>query len=191
MKYYNFMGDGEDENMEPLVFEINKESLWFNYYDLDDGKYMETWDEEKIEVTFDKNKGYEEFDYAVNDLGWLVITEKFKKVLEPLNLGKHQFLPLKAKSKTDNEIINLYVLNICNIVDAIDYDNSKYIEAMIDGSLDRSLTVVALNGSKLEGYDMFKLKGEEFYIIVSEKVKKAVKKNKITGCYFSELRVVK
>lgn len=190
MKYYNFMMDGEDEDIEPLLFEINTDTLWFNRYDLEKGIFMEMWDEEKIEVLFDKNKGDEIEDYALTDVGWFVVTEKFKEVLETLNLGNYQFLPLKAKSKTDDETIDLYVLNICNIVDAIDEEHSKYSQSIIDGKLFRSLTVVALKGSELGEYDIFRLKGEEFDIIVSENFKKAIKKNKITGCDFLELKVI-
>ncbi|WP_408605924.1 imm11 family protein [Defluviitalea phaphyphila] len=48
----------------------------------------------------------------------------------------------------------------------------------------------ALKREKIKDKHIFRLKDETFPIFVSEKVVKALKKNRITGCDFLEVKVV-
>jgi len=40
--------------------------------------------------------------------------------------NKVQYLPIRARSKDESEVLDLHLVNICNIVDALDLENSKY-----------------------------------------------------------------
>jgi len=36
--------------------------------------------------------------------------------------NKVQYLPIRARSKDESEVLDLYLVNICNIVDALDLE---------------------------------------------------------------------
>jgi len=46
--------------------------------------------------------------------------------------NKVQYLPIRARSKDESEVLDLHLVNICNIVDALDLENSKYSVHEID-----------------------------------------------------------
>ncbi len=50
------------------------------------------------------------------------------------------------------------------------------------------MKVYALRKSKLNGYDIFRLKESSMAIFVSEKIKKIVEENQISGCDFLEVK---
>jgi len=67
-----------------------------------------------------------------NDLGWFIVTDKLKSIIESMKNNKVQYLPIRARSKDESEVLDLYLVNICNIVDALDLENSKYSVHEID-----------------------------------------------------------
>jgi len=71
-------------------------------------------------------------DYVPNDLSWFIVTDKLKSIIESMKNNKVQYLPIRARSKDESEVLDLHLVNICNIVDALDLENSKYSVHEID-----------------------------------------------------------
>jgi hypothetical protein len=105
--------------------------------------------------------------------------------------NKVQYLPIRARSKDESEVLDLYLVNICNIVDALDLENSKYSVHEIDEN-EKMISVqkYAIKGSMIKDIDIFRLKDHNMSIFISEKLKKAMEKNGITGCDYLEVKVV-
>lgn len=131
-----------------------------------------------------------QFDYIANDLAWLVISEKARRVFEQVNLGVHEFIPL-IDEKT-NSIIG-YLVHCMNIIDAFDLDNSvcnsaKYV---IDGKEHEQLIVLkyAVKENKVEQYDMFKLCESNIPYFISERLRSKMKKAKLKGFDYLRIKV--
>ncbi len=188
MKYYELSYDYE-HNENAIRLEINEESLGFNRYDVVEGIVFDNWNE-NIEIKYEKEKDGYITDYIDNNLVWLLVTEKFKAVLEQLDLGNVQFLPVKAVSKDGSEEIRGYLLNICNIPDALNRKESEYSVYRASGKKWLSIQRYVLTESQIGPYEIFRIKDDLFSIFITEKIKKAIKDNKITGCDFVEIKTV-
>lgn len=188
MKYYDLIYDDE-HNKNAILLEINEESLGFNRYDTEMGIPFKKWNE-NIEINYSREKNSYITDYIDNDLAWLLITERFKTVLEKYDLGNVQFLPVTAVSKDGSEEIRGYLLNICNIPDALNRKESKYSVHKVGKEKWLSIQRYVLTESQIGPYDIFRIKDDYFTVFVSERIKKAIKDNKITGCDFVEIKVV-
>ncbi len=188
MKYYELMYDAE-KNQGTTLLEINERSLGFNRYDVETGEMFVHWNPD-IEIEYKQsNHGYFT-DLLANDMDWLLITERFKILLEVFNLRTVQFLPVTAKSHGGKELLNAYLINICNIIDALNLKKSEHTKHGIGKNRWISIEKYVLNKSKLEGYDIFRLKGFTNAVFVSERIVKAIKEHKITGCDFVEVKVL-
>ena len=71
------------------------------------------------------------------------------------------------------------------VVDAIDLDNSEYIESRVKVFINR-----VINKDKINGEDVFKLKEDYDSIIISEKVKLIIENNKFTGFSFRKVKTI-
>jgi len=186
MKIFQLQYDYEHDD-KFVFFVIDESTLGFDRYDVEKGEMIYNWND-NIKITFDKTKGSFLSDYIANDLTWFIITDKFKHLLNDYETGLVQYLPIKAFGK---EKIDAYLLNICNLVDALNLDNSKYnIYELDDNEKMLSIQKYALTGSNIGKFDIFRLKNDYFSIFVTERLKNAMKKNDITGCDFLEVKVV-
>ncbi|WP_257204008.1 imm11 family protein [Acetivibrio thermocellus] len=79
--------------------------------------------------------------------------------IESMKNNKVQYLPIRARSKDESEVLDLYLVNICNIVDALDLENSKYSVHEIDEN-EKMISVqkYAIKGSVIKDIDLFRLK---------------------------------
>jgi len=189
MKYYKLLYDYEHDN-NAIFLEIDEKTLTFDRYEAEKGIVFNDWNV-GIEVIYDNDKGNTITDYVSNNLVWFIVTDKFKSVIESMKNNRIQYLPIKAISKDRLEVLDVYLVNICNVIDALDLGNSKYSVHDIDGTKKMlSIQKFVLKGNVTEGNDLFRLKDDYFSIFISEKLKKAMKKNGITGCDFLEVKVV-
>lgn len=188
MKYFKLLIDFENNNNDIVC--TSSEIFDIEQYEVMEGKYVEKWNE-KNTLYFEPTKGARPTDYLSNDLGWFVISDKFKCILEELRISGVQYLPIRIRNTTNNEVLEGFsVCNIFNLVDALDLANSDYTEFELDEN-EKIISVkkYALKSSELNGVHIFRLAGDPFGIFVSEIVKKALIDNRITGCDFLEVRV--
>lgn len=189
MKYFKLLYDYENDT--DSVLGIAKEMDGIDQYDLKKGCYIEKWNP-NLTFCYDSNEGDVFTDYLGNNLAWFVISNRLKVLFETIGCEKIQYLPVKIYNINDNSVTDdYYVANIFNIQDALDLENSKYDEWIIDDTSKMlSIECHALKEDKLRGIHILKLQADPFPIFVSEKVKSAIKKHGITGCDFLEVKVV-
>lgn len=189
MKYYRLLYDYENDI--DFIGCLSQELYGVDQYDVEQGKYISYWDE-RITLAYDPNEGDKATDYLDNDLDWLIVSSKFKKILEEADITTIQYLKIKIKNKLDNNPLNGYFVgNICNIVEALDFENSKYDFFDIDEN-EKMLAVerYVLKRSKVEDMNIFKISEDNMANFVSEKVKKLIEDNNLTGFRFLEVKVL-
>lgn len=188
MKYYKLLYD--HENDVDFIGCLSEELYGVDQYDVEQGKCISHWDE-RITLSYNPNEGKISTDYLANDLGWLLVSYKFKKLLEDSQISGIQYLPINVKNKIDNkELKGYFVANIYNFIDALDFENSKYDLFDIDEN-EKMLAVekYALKRDKVKDFDIFKITEDNIPNFVSEKLKKLIESNNLTGFKFLEVKV--
>lgn len=186
MNYYKLLLDDSNEN--DVVCYCN-DIHGFEQYELDEGKFIQDWVSD-ITFYFNPLEGDRITDYLANNLGWFVVSNRFKNVLSESGIDGIQYLPVKVINSKDNTTIdNYYVANVLHVVDALDLQNSDYSVMDIDGEKIYSIRKYVVIQDKVKNVHLFKLKGYEIPIFASELVKKLTEKNNITGCDFLEIGV--
>ncbi|MCK4260905.1 MAG: DUF1629 domain-containing protein [Halanaerobiales bacterium] len=192
MKYYKLLVD-DDNSIKDIVCyaeENYEEKYEFTQYDLCKGVYFEQWNE-NFTFYYDSTEGDNPTDYLANNLGWFLISSKFKKILEGIGIQSIQYLPVKVKQKNGNqELSGYFVANIIVLVDALNLAQSIYTEFHLDNEKILSIKKYALNKNKIENLHVLRLIDYNIPIFVSEDVKKEIKNNNITGCDLLEILII-
>lgn len=150
------------------------------------GKEITDWDSR---ITFYYEDGRAE-DYLDNIHIWPIFSEKVKEIFDDLNTKGVQFFPINIKNKrTKENLSRYYVINICNLVEALDLERSEYQNAVTVPSIIIGLTHPVLKKYKVKGVDILRLQEYEESIFISEWLKKAMEKAGITGCSFREVKL--
>ena len=99
-----------------------------------------------------------------------------------------QFLPVELMDVCSGNINDSYkIVNILDVIDAIDLKHSKYDVYKLDGKKIVMVEKYALKEDVVKDYDIFRLKDDTIPIFVSEKIKKLINRNKLTGFAFREV----
>jgi hypothetical protein len=186
MRYFKLMEDygGEDD----VVCRI-EDTCEFEQYDLKLGNFINNWNAD-MTFYFDLQEGIRFTDYLSNDMGWFLISKRFRNIIEELGV-KAQFLPVNLVNLENNQRLDEYVVvNVLDVVDAINLDRSTYTVFEMEDEKIYNITLYALNENPINGKHIFKLKGKEIPIFVSQTFKQLVEENNITGCDFLEVEVV-
>lgn len=189
MRYFHLLYDYEND---ADAISCESDELYdIDRYDVEQGNYVNNWDS-RITMFFNPKEGDRETDFLGNDLGWLIISEKLKLILEDEKINGIQFLPLKIKNQLNNTTLNNYYLaNICNLVKALDLENSDYNEYELDEN-EKVISVKkhAIKADKIKNIDIFRLEEDKFPVFVSEKFVNLINAHKATGFDFTEVLVV-
>lgn len=115
--------------------------------------------------------------------GTMLISEKAKKCLEGVISKSGELIPLKYKDRL------LYLINITKILDVLDYDKSEFMQ--LSTGLVYGISKYSFIFDKLQENDIFKvmLNGRIFTseIFVTDKIKKIIEENNLTGFKFTEV----
>ena len=197
MKFYKLLIDSEDnpnnKKFHSTNITIDESSLGFNRYDTDSGNPLINWSE-NIVAKYEFNKNYPVADYITTNLGWFLISSKFKDLLVEMDIKGLEFYPLilKCTNQVDMELLT-FLANILVVIDfnvAVDLKRSKYFYYELNnGKRLISFTNHCLKSSAINKYDIFRLSDNTFPIFISEKVKKAIEDHGITGCDFLEIEI--
>lgn len=121
-------------------------------------------------------------DFLNNDINWVVVSDKLKKLLSKIEYlkAKIQFLPVKINLNTkDKKNITYWILNVLESkTDIIDEVKSKKVA----GSYLK--IVIKKDFKDLNG--IFRISGYESAIFISEDIKVMLELNKITGVEWVE-----
>lgn len=183
--------DNENSNKKVKVYELWMDHTYRTYEPIPkDGYKSYMFDGVHVkERNFDKiypSKYKDEIDKPIGDVfsvevSSFILNEKSYKILYPYIKNEVQIF--KIKSENDK----LYVVNITNIIDCLDYDKS---EIKRFPSSDRVMRIIkyVFKIEKLKNATIFKLpenpKGISY---VTEEFKKVVEENNIKGFKFKEL----
>lgn len=189
MKYFKLLYDYVND--EDAICCESDELYCADRYDVEKGVIINDWDD-RITLYYNPKEGNRETDFLGNDLGWLIISEKLKLILENEMIRGIQYLPVSIKNKLDSKLLNnYYVANIYNSIDALDLSRSDYSVFELDENEKIfSFKLHVLKGEKLKGIDIFRLKEDNIPQFVSEKIVNLIKENGITGFDFNEVVVV-
>jgi len=185
MQYYKIIYDYEND-VDAILVNINEKDLEFDRYDVNQGKRLSVdYVFCKVVEGFNSNT-----DYIANNLAWLIVSEKFKLILSEYNIGNTQFIPVLTED-TRKEIG--YLINSIDKVDAMDISKSlvKRITYHRDGKEEvyNSVIKYALYEKKIGNRDLFILEGNDTSIFISERLKNALDKARVTGCDYQKVKV--
>ena len=187
MKYYKLLYDYEHDDEYINCTKGNIGNM--NEYIVSSGTYIDDWKNLKFE--YDSTEGSIMSDYAANIYCWLLVSNTFCELLLKSDIKANlQFLPVELVDVFSGNIDDGYrVLNILDVIDAIDLKHSKYDVFKLDGEKIIMVEKYALKEEVVKAYDIFRLKNDTIPIFVSEKIKKIIQKNKLSGFVLREVLI--
>jgi len=132
-------------------------------------------------------------DVLQNHLGLKIYSPKLKKVLELANVSGIQYLPLKVRHRSGDEILDYSIANILNLPSVVDLVKSDYSVFMPDDPIKErwgtisSVHRMVLRQKDLSGFDIILPKEFPESVYVSEKFKRAFEAANCTGYGFQEV----
>lgn len=188
MKYYKMMTDVTNDRDIICYLSVDYE---IEQYELQIGKPFDN-SNRNIIFYYKSDEGDFFTDYLSNDMGWFLVSEKLKNILNNLDIDIQYFEVDIFEKKESVSKCKYYIANILTVVDALCLEESTYFETELDeNEIIYSISRYAVYGEKLKNIDIFKLSnGQEIPIFVSEKFKKIIEDNKLTGLDFMEIEVV-
>lgn len=188
MKFFKLLYDyGNDSE---AIGCISREMYGIDQYDVEKGTFVDRWDS-RIVLQYDPKDGDKETDYLANDLGWLIVSRRLRNLFEKEKVQGLQYLDIFIQNKNSQEYLDGYsVVNICNLVDALDLEHSQYDIFEVDKD-EKFISVekYALKKDMLQGQDLFKLKDDTIPKFISERLVKVMIENNVTGCDFLEVNI--
>ncbi|MBS3682285.1 maleate cis-trans isomerase [Ornithinibacillus massiliensis] len=188
MKYYKLLLD--DSNDNDVVCHCEN-THGFEQYHLKEGKFIDNWNED-ITFYFNPMDGNRFTDYLANNLGWFIVSERLKELINTLG-GNVQYLPVNVvdiESKSSIDKADYFVANVLDVVDALNLENSEYSVIDLDGEKIYTVRKYAVSNSIINNKNIFKLKGDEIPLFASETLKQSVEENNISGCDFLEIKTI-
>lgn len=191
MKYYKLFGGMDDKTDIICYSEAEEPGDTISHLTFCRGIKCESWDGNFC-FYYDENEGNRATDFLANDMGWFLVSDKLRKVLESLNT-EIQFLPVKImERKSKKELPDYYIANILRVVDALCLEKSVYYVSYIAelGIIYNNVVKYGIYAEKTENSDVFKLADrQEIPIFASENFKNKVEKEEFTGIDFLEIKV--
>ena len=189
MEYYKLSVDAEGKN-DIICYCENDYGI--QQYELSRGEIFDRWDE-RVQFYYIKEEGDVWTDYLSNDMGWFLVSEKLKRILESVNTDIQFFKTIIKEKNNKTDVREYYIANIIKVVDALCLEKSDYFESKvkIEGyGVRYYVRKYGIYASKTEGADVFKLeKNQEIPIFVSERFKKILEEENITGASLTEIEV--
>lgn len=193
MKYLELIFDFNGVEDQKGLVARHGEMYGVDQYDLEKGKLIDNWNKEFI-FFYKPDEGTIFTDYLGNNLGWLIISSKFKSMLEKLGNDGIQLLPIILINQKDNtKSHDYFVVNFSKLYEGIfDYESSMYVgpKPAPEKIAFKPARFYALREAKMEGLNLFKVKECPLPIFISEALQKEIKKQKLTGFDFKKTLAV-
>ena len=182
-----------------MIYDYEKDNNYINCstgniadmseYITSNGSYIEKW---KVPIfQYNSTEGDVISDYMANVYRWLIVSDTFSNYINETTVKSHiQYLPVKIIDTFSNEKNESYkVANLLDLVDALDLEHSTYDVFELEDEKIISVEKYALKAMEVQGLDMFRLRDDTIPIFVSEKVKKVIEENTLSGFAFLEVDV--
>ena len=188
MKYYSLIYNGNDAvDKNHIVCQeiLNDDNP---DYTVCTGKKVDNWNSNITLVCNDPSETVVP-DWLSQPNGWFVVSKRFVDTVSQLENGAIQYLPVKLDAcQPQMQSEEYYVANVIEILDAVDFNNSVCFNICNKTGIIK----YALKDGIIKNHHIFKVKTEtiSFPTFVSEDFKKAVRKAKLSGFSFTEVKVV-
>lgn len=179
MRYFKIVYDYN--NSEDRIFlHIDQNELTFDRYDVYASKHLPV---EKIFCTITKGR-IGDCDYLANNLAYLVVSGKVKKILEAHNLCRCEFVEVYEK---ESNLLLGYLVNCLEHFAALDEKNAKC--KRFPGDMIRPLIVIrfAILEKQVNQTDFFQLQEDIFPYFISEKLKSNLISEGVSGFDFERV----
>lgn len=187
MKYYKLSYDYEndDDYVNCNVGVIGD----IDEYSVSCGNYINDWSE--VRFKYNSEEGDVLSDYIANVYRWLVVSKKFRELIEGIVDGNTiQYLSTKLiDTKNNVENTEYRIANLLDVVDALDLEHSQYDLFELDNEKIISVEKYALKEKMVLGHDIFRLKDDTIPIFISERIRDIIENNSMTGFAFIEVEV--
>ncbi|RKH55957.1 imm11 family protein [Corallococcus llansteffanensis] len=132
----------------------------------------------------EKNQG-EVLDFVWTTFRGLVVSAKFRKVLEGAGVDNVDYYPVRIVNTVTGEVKQDYfAANILGRVACMDLEASVYERSPLKPDMIRAIDELHLDESKLQGFKLFRLSEAFNIVLADESIKKAVEKAKLRGICF-------
>jgi predicted RNA-binding protein len=112
-----------------------------------------------------------------------IVSEDFKRLVTDLQIENVQFI--KANPTNCSLIKDFFVMNVMNIIDCIDNENSIYKDERVGrDEYIRSYVIFRINPTRTNGCHLFRPKGREISLVCSEVFYKEFKSRRLKGVEF-------
>lgn len=130
-------------------------------------------------------------DYLNNSLGWLVVSQKARQLIEELESQVEYFPVQVVEQATGAPLEGYFVANLLRKQDALCLEESDYtvVQHEVFGSYN-AVKKYALRAGALDGADIFKLsEHHEIPVFVTERFKKQMEDNRVTGMAYYPVKM--
>jgi len=161
--------------------------------DLVRGQLIENWDETAWFKSSKPKLCGNPDDVLQNALGLPIYSARLRKTLDKAGVTGIQYLPVGVFRSNNSLIKGFAIANILSLLPAMDFDKSDYDLYEEDYFLlerrgkVRGIRKPVLRSIVIEGYDVFRLKEFNRYIIVSERFRNIFIANGFTGYSFHQV----
>ncbi|WP_046755833.1 imm11 family protein [Kordia jejudonensis] len=123
--------------------------------------------EKDIKITYHKNRG--EVQHFIDNLYSLpTLSEQVTEILLKHCKNEIELYPVHLEKKTN---LNFFFVNLLHLVDVIDFEKSDCVLLTPDVKIIEEVEKLVLFEEKIQGLNIFRLKGLKLQIVVSEKLK--------------------
>ncbi|MCG8573048.1 MAG: hypothetical protein MJB14_23190 [Spirochaetes bacterium] len=144
---------------------------------------------ENIELSMFKKHPGKVIPDLMYGISYYLISQKLKNILEKEVDQKIEYLPftlINCKGKQEPSLY--YILNVLDIEDCVDLENSKYRESHIAPGTFSSLRILNLEKEKINPeLKIFRIKQKTRLLIIRDDLKNFLESNNITGLEFVEM----
>lgn len=145
----------------------------------------------KPDFTYQLDEGEILSDYLCNVKSWLMVSKRFVQATYDYMGESVEYLPVKLINRTTDEICEDYfILNVVNIVSALDFDHSDYSVFNVPNIPPfYSIKKYALLSDQIGNHHIIKLKEDTVPIFISKSLKSTITKHHLTGFDFLQVAV--
>ena len=188
MKYFVVSEDYDETNAYIGNLPNNLE----RQYELIKGVFRSADWPDDIAFIFSKNRpeGMNLNDYVRNKYGWLIISERFKLILEKFNVENIEYLPIQINNHKGRLASKDYwIANFIKLTKAVDRESSTFEASPLDESKVFSFDKLVLTDEvEKAGPLIFRMDEEPMMILVREDLVSRIKEEGLTGMKFTETK---
>lgn len=178
----------------PLICDYsNFEEFGFDEYDFKSGKEIANWPESIVFQATEKRYDGDPDDVLQNGFMIPIFSQRVKDSLENAGIKGIQYLPVTVKGERGNTFPGFYIANILHLVEAFDYENSKYStfpdnfpNPNVRGKL-AGVRKYILRSAEISDYDIFRLAEYNLTYFVSSQMKELFLDKKFSGYSFVQV----